>query len=230
MFDVLDDPAVRPEVAAAVRRAWAHIAATGEWWTGPERIAIAATARAAATDGRDGADDPHRGAEDPPDGGAPRPSGVPRLPAPAREAAARIAARPASVTERWVRAQVEALGLERYVELVGVVARTTAVDTLTRLLDAPPEPWPEPADGQPRRRRADDLRDGPAWVPMGRFRAPPIVLAAVPAEVEAQNDLSDVLYMPGAAMERLDAWRGPLHRAHLETVATTVSHANQCFY
>jgi hypothetical protein len=38
---------VRPEVALAHRAAWDAIACAGSWWTGEERVAIAAQARAA---------------------------------------------------------------------------------------------------------------------------------------------------------------------------------------
>ena len=40
---------IRPELLAAHQRAWGRLSRAGTWWTGAERIAIAAATRAALT-------------------------------------------------------------------------------------------------------------------------------------------------------------------------------------
>ncbi len=45
-------PAIRDDLAEAHRLAWAHLASPGSWWTGAERIELAATAVAAIADPR----------------------------------------------------------------------------------------------------------------------------------------------------------------------------------
>ncbi len=200
---------VPEEIVDALRSTWVTLARPGTSFTGPERVAIAAATRQAkqgiATD----------------------------LAAPATtaETVRMIAAHPARTTSEWVHAQVDVLGGPGYVETVGVVSQVVAVDTFTRLLGRAPEALPEPEDGVPTGDVVADLKHGgKTWFPAGEFPSPPSLLVMVPAEVEAQNVLSDVLYMPGREMVHADWDRNDLHRTQMEVVAVSASHANECFF
>jgi hypothetical protein len=208
VFDGHGDP-VRPQILGAFGRAWAELAHPGTWWDGASRVAIAAAARGAR-----GGDEP-RGAS---------------LPRAAVEAASVIAARPAGTSEAWATRICEALGELRYVELVGIVARVTAVDTFHRLAGWPLAPLPQPAAGAPTEDPPPpNIGRNRTWVAMA-VAAPPSVLGAVPAAMRATNELSDVLYMAPEEMGDPDWRRRELHRMQVELVAAATSHANQCFY
>lgn len=207
-FSFGGDP-VRPELVAAFDGAWAEIAGPGTWWRGDERVAIADAARRAFQGDR---------------------SPDPALPPAANEAAECIATEPDTTTESWVAEITEALDELRYVELVGIVARVVAIDTFCRLTGRPVVELPEPRAGEPSREpppRA--VRRHRTWVAMAKPSAP-LVLGAVPAALEAMNDVTDLLYMTEEQMADPDLRRGDLHRTQIELVAATVSHANQCFY
>lgn len=154
------------------------------------------------------------------------------VPEAAVEAASLLAVRPAHTTEDWVAAVVAGLGSEeRYVELVGVVVETVATDTLVRLLGSEPEPFLDPAPGEPTRVEIDRKpRRGKTWITMGPMPVPPFVLSLVPEEMEAVNRLEHALYMTGDDMQDPDFQRGRLHRTQIELVASAVSHGNECFY
>ncbi len=199
-----------PDIADALRREWRRLAAPGTWWTGPERVAIAAEARKA-----------RRATDDPP---------PVALPLPAREAARVIAGESHATSRTWVGSLMDAgLDHERYVELVGVVARLAAVDRLTTALGLGHEPLPDPEDGEPSRTPAEGTRIGRAWVPMPPGRSIVVALDHVPAETEAMTDLHGALYLT------LDQMGDPLIRRELgrpqmELIASRVSLLNQCFY
>lgn len=79
------------------------------------------------------------------------------LPDAAQAAASRIAASPATTSEAWVEPQ--------YVELTGVVARVTAVNTFVGLLGHEPLPHPDPLAGEPERTPPPDgIRRNHTWV------------------------------------------------------------------
>lgn len=209
VFDPGLDP-VRPELVAAIDRCWDEVGRPGTWWDAEGKIGIAEVARAA----RDGVDQP----------------GIGRLHPGAADAARRIAATPAAITEPWVRDVCDALGETRYVELVGVVARVVAVDTFAQLLGQESMTLPDPADGEPTREPPPDgIRKNHTWVSMA-MPVPPFVLGAVPAAMAAMNDLSETLYMSMDEMADPDWARGNLHRTQVELVAAAVSHENECFY
>lgn len=204
-----DDLPIRPELAAAIERTWAEIGQPGAHWTGTERVEILQAARAATT-------------------GEPTPRSS--LPQATLDAAARVAAAPATTTEAWVTDVVDAVGEPEYVELVGVVARVAAVDTFFRLLDLDPPPPPQGVGGEPTREPVpESARRNRTWVRMVTPLAP-LVLGAVPSTEAAVNDLCDQLYMPpdeiGDALFR----RGQLDRPRIELVAATLSQVNECFY
>jgi hypothetical protein len=188
---------------------WGDLAAPGTGWSGTERVAIASAARAART-----------GESEAP----------PVLPDDAVEAVSFVAARPAQVSEAWVRGMVSSLGETRYVELVGIVAVLACVDTVTQLLGAGLERLPEPLPGNP-------TPDGPnprlkrrsSWVAMDGPPMPRWALTAAPRVQATVNRLLDRLYMTGEDMRSNDPVRG-LTRTQVETVVVAVSHSNECFY
>ena len=198
----------RAAVLSALEAGVDRLSRPGTWWTGAERRDIAAAARSArlGTPGSGTVLDETVG-------------GVVEV----------IATRPASVSRGWVESAATALGVRRYVEVLGVVSQMVAIDTFARLLGSPPTELVPVVPGEPSR-NAVDVAHSRTWVPAGAFPSPPHVLALVPDEVVAQNALSDVLYMPDREMVDPGWSRNGMHRAQAELAAATVSHGNECFY
>jgi hypothetical protein len=226
---------------AAQRRAWERLAAPGAWWTGAEKLAIAAETRAARDCGLCRARK-----------GALSPNAVPGehhtgdvLDAAAVEAAHRIATDPGRLTRAWLEKTLAAgLSPEQYVELLGVVVTVVNLDALHRALGVAPEPLPAPRPGEPTRTRPASLAQGP-WLPwlalgtcearelFGRAGPVPNVLRAlslVPDAVRQLQELSRVHYLPMEAVIDPRARVPALSRAQMELVAGRVSALNQCFY
>jgi hypothetical protein len=212
VFDFGEAPGqVRSDISTVLHDVWHHLAEPGTWWSGGDRVAIAAISRAA----RAGLDIP---ATD--------------LPPAAEKAAEVLGATPAATTEPWVRSLCDELGgEERYVELLGVATRVVAIDTFTRTLGSAPAPLPDPRPGEPTRAVADPRPvRGRSWVALGPALVPPFTLSLVPDEQAITNRLAWSLYMTDAEMDDPDFRRGDLHRTQMELVASTVSHGNECFY
>jgi len=242
-FDGLGLP-IREDILASERRAWRRLAAPGSWWSGAERLAIAAEARHAAGCGICRA----RKAALSPRGVAGAHDSLGALPASAVEAIHAIRTDPGRLTRDWYR-QVLADGLteERYVELVGVVATTVVIDTLHLGLGLPAPALPEAAvPGAPRRHRPPGARAQNHWVPtlspadarpddpnpyQGN-RAANIhrALSLVPEEVIGFFDLVDAHYLSGAQMVDLGNEPRAIDRAQIELLAARVSALNQCVY
>lgn len=225
----------------AHRRAWEGLAAPGAWWTGAERVAIAAEVRAARTCAlcreRKAALSPHAVAGEHVAAGG--------LPAAAVEAAHRIASDPARLTRSWYDKTLAAgLSDGHYVELIGVVVTVVNLDALHRGLGVAPEPLPQPRAGEPRRERPPAVHET-AWVPWlvmdspqarelfgGRPRVPNVAraLSLVPDAVRQLQELSEVHYLPLADVIDPRAHAPALSRAQMELVAGRVSALNECFY
>jgi hypothetical protein len=196
---------VRRDIRAAFGREWERLGRPGTWWTGTERIEVAAAARAARA-------------------GGPRPG----LPEPADELAEVLGAGPGGMTEAVVGRVAGEVGYPAYVELVGVIARGAAVDVFHRDLGMEAPGFPEPMPGEPSRFPEPSLRKGSAWVPMPSGSIAN-ALALVPAESAAQEDLHGPLYLAYDQMSDLTFERG-LTRAQMELVAARTSVHNECFY
>jgi len=210
VFDLAAAPVpVRADLGAAFTAVWEHLATPGTWWTGSERVAIAAVARAARS-------------------GDPLPEG----PAPAAtEAAALLGSAPSRTSRAWLEGLLrDGLDVAAYVELVGVVARVTAVDGFHRALDLPLEPLPAARPGSPRREHPrPPARPGRAWVPTVGPPTIPRALSAVPDESAAVAALHGALYLAYDEMGEPDVRRA-LHRTQMELVAARTSACNECFY
>ena len=121
-----------------------------------------------------------------------------------------------------------ALGYPAYVELVGVVARLAAVDSLHVALGLARPTLPVPVAGEPGGTLDPKARAGAAWVPMFGGASIAHALSLVPAEDEAQEDMHR-LYLTYEEMSDITFARG-LTRSQMELVAGRTSAVNECFY
>ncbi len=209
MFDFDAAPAkVRTDIRRLFRREWDRLALPGTWWTGRERVDIARAARRARFGGEDS------------------PSSLPSM---AIEAAETVGARPASVRRPWVEATADAVGYNRYVEIVGIASRVAAVDTFHLGVGAGLEPLPEPEPGEPSQTDEPLARPGAGWVPMVGGASITQALSLVDAESVAQEDMHGPLYLTYEGMAEFDYVAG-LSRAQMELVAARTSAINECFY
>ena len=236
---------VRADLVEAHEQLWQQLAEPGTWWTGAERVAIAAEVRKAWTcslcidrkaalsaSAVDGEHDTHR-----------------VLPAPVVEMIHRITTDPGRLSKDWYERLV-ADGVEdtHYVEALGVVVRTVSVDSFCRGVGIPAHPLPAPIPGEPSRRRPSQAQMDTSWMPMipsGQETGPdadiywgqpaPNVLRAmslIPDEVRASMHI-----LMGAHYMGLDQGLDPtsnggraISRAQIELLASRVSALNQCFY
>ncbi len=191
-------------ITAGIERAHTHIATMGTNWTGAQRLQIAAVARSAVA-------------------GEELPASE-LLTTAARDTAAKIAAHAHVITASDVDAFDNPAA---FVEIVGVVARSTAIDTVVRGVGAPVIPFPSGTREPPSGHVDPNARRRAAWVPMVGGAGPTTALSAVPAEDAAQADLHGALYLSYAEMADLTIRKG-LPRWQLELVAARTSLINHC--
>lgn len=234
---------MRDDMQAAHAAILAHIAAPGTWWTGEQRVAIAAESRLAvdckfcrerraalSIASVHGQHDSH---------GKLEPTAV--------EVIHRVRTDSGRLSRAWFDDVIaRGLSVPQYVELVGVVTLLSGLDHCVRALGVAPFDLPEPQPGAPSRYLPAAARPGTAWVPMiaiedatgadadvyfGRPFVPNIVraLSQVPAQVRALWASSNAHYLPVDQISDPSARRS-LDRMQMELVAARVSAINQCFY
>ncbi len=236
---------VRADLAAAHEHLWQNLAEPGTWWTGAERVAIAAEVRTARTCAlcteRKGALSPSAVAG--------QHDTTSALPAAVVGMIHRVTTDPGRLTKDWYDRLIEqGLTDTQYVETLGVVVRTVSIDSFCRGVGVPMHPLPTPVPGEPARRRPAQARLEGAWVPTipnGQETGPdadlywgqpaPNVLRAmslVPDEVRASlGVLMGAHYL--SVTQGLDpASNGgrALSRTQMEILASRVSALNECFY
>jgi len=236
--------AVRGDIPAAHRRFWSRLSEPGTWWTGAERVALAAETRAARGCAlcrrRKSALSPNsvQGEHERAAGGA-------LLPAPAIDAVHRIITDPARLSRGWLlSAQGAGLADGAYVELLGLCVAMRSIDVVCRGLGVPLHELPEPQPGEPTRRRPAAARMEAAWVPMlpasgargeesdlwtGRTGNVIRAMSLVPDAVRDLSSLSAAHYLPNEKVSDPSAGR-TLSRAQIELVAGRVSALAECFY
>lgn len=221
---------VRRDLAEAYRLAWEHVAAPGSWFTGAQRVELAATVELAMAD-----------AEPLPPWVAVTSTG--RVPAgrlapdAAHDAAYRIARHAATITDDVHRRFADELGELPYVELCAIVSTVAAVASFHRNIGVPVPPMPSPIDGAPTREQPAQLATATLnWVPVAapadEVAAVVQAYSAVPGEWVNTWRLADAQYMPEPEMVRPDWTRRPggLTRAQMELVAARVALLRECFY
>jgi hypothetical protein len=235
---------IRADIGAAHRDFWHRLAGPGSWWSGAERVAIAAETRQAldcafcaarrqalSPEGVDGVHT-HGGG----------------LPLRAVDAVHRIVTDQGRITRRWVDDHA-AHGLTKaaYVELVGVAVAVVSIDEFHRALGLALEPLPAPRAGEPNRYQpavlSDDIgfvptvpphgavgREAGLW-PAGRSANVIRALTMVPQALRDWLALADAQYLSVARMANFvkDEARC-INRLQMELVAARVSAVNECYY
>jgi hypothetical protein len=235
---------VREDVPAAHRRAWQRLAQAGNWWTGVERVAIAAELRNAwqcsLCKARKAALSPYtiEGKHD----------SVSTLSESAVDVIHRVVTDPGRLTQAWFEKTMAAGELTdaQYVEMIDVVVAVVSIDSFCRGIRVPLHPLPEPAAGEPSRYRPATAQLEAAWVPMipvqgargaeadlwdaaGRVGNVIRALSLVPDAVRQLMDLSTAHYIPRARFMDF-TWERSLSRAQMELIAGRVSALRGCFY
>jgi hypothetical protein len=234
---------VREDLAAAHERAWDRLAQPGNWWTGAQRVAIAAEIRNAARC----ALCVERKAALLPQTVAGEHVIVSDLPPAAVDVIHRVVTDPGRLSRKWFD-DVLSTGISdaAYVEIVGVVVTVFSIDSFCRGLGVDPHPLPEPVAGEPSRYRPATACDEGAWVPTipgtrasgaekGLYGSAAYAanvlraLSVVPDAVRQLQELSAAHYLRPAEM--IDLTRGrSIDRAQMELIAGRVSALRECFY
>ena len=243
-WDATEVP-IRKNLADAIEKAWSRLARPGTWWTAEERIAIAAeTRQAMACDlcrARKAALSPlHvQGDHD----------ALGQLSAAAVDAIHRIRTDAGRLSESWVQ-DLQAQGLKdvEYVEIIGVVAAVSAIDTFDRAMGLGQRALPAPVAGAASRRRPRGAKPGLGWLdtlapedlsdedpdPFTRFGAYNIqrALSLVPEEVIAFFELDAELYFYewGSPERQSQIEARALSEAQIELVAARSAALNGCHY
>jgi hypothetical protein len=237
--------AIRDDLASALDNAWTSLAEAGVWWTGAERFDITRETRHARVCPLCA-----RRKE------ALSPSAVPGdhdtctdLPPPAIEAIHRLVGDPGRLSRGWYEGLL-AQGLDdvRYVELLSVVAITTAIDTFDAAIGRQSRPLPAVRHGAPMRRRPRGAREGLAWMATLAPQDvspddPPLYAAAgriggnvhlslslVPEAMVAFWDMFETMYLTNAAMRDFDREYRAIDHAQIEMLAARVAVLNRCTY
>lgn len=234
---------IRPALAAAIEDGWSRLAGAGTWWSGSERIAIAGETRNARICPLCAA----RKASISPAALGGEHASLGALSGDALEAIHKLATDASRITERWVHALTDGqLGEERYVELIGVVATITALDTFDAALGRPLRALPAPGDAAASRRRPRGAKRDLAWVSTvapEAFAADEInpyslhgdknihrALSLVPQSVVDFFDLDVELYLKDHEIRDFSSEPRAITHRQIELVAGRVSALNRCFY
>jgi hypothetical protein len=239
----------RADTLQAQEYAWREIGRPGTWWTGAERVAIAAEARHAVSCPLCAA---RRDALSPSMVGGDHAS-LGRLPGASVEAIHRIRTDSGRIGEAWYRGLLGAgMDEERYVELISVVVIVVAVDTFRFAIGLDPLALPEIHQGEPTRRRPAGAKRGLTWVGTlapedvgpddpDLYHVRPDVLkrsganiqralSLVPQSMIQWWDMFETMYMPGPWMRDFSREYRAVTHAQMEMLAARVSALNRCEY
>jgi hypothetical protein len=235
---------IRAGLVAAHQHYWQALARPGTWFTGPQRVAIAAEVRNAVNCPlcmeRKTALSPNSIAGEHLCGSL--------LDAIAVDAVHRVITDQSRITQTLVdKNAASGLSEEHYVELVGIAVTVFSIDEFNRALGLPLEPLPEPADGEPSCYRPEQAERGTGFVSMipasgavgkeadlwqnGRTGNVLRALTLVPNAVREWMAVGDEQYLSMKGMTQFSTFADrALNRMQIELVAGRVSSYNECFY
>ena len=234
---------IRPDLVESHRKAWEAIGAPGTWLTAERRVAVAAEVRQArqckfcrqikealSPYGVKGSHE-HLGA----------------LSAPEIELIHRLVNDPGRLSEKWSRSVLDGGVSEgEYVEIVGIIASVSIMDTYTLALGLPDRALPAPGAGEPTHYRPPGARKKAAWLPI--VEPPDVVesdgpmypnpkasyiyrgLSMVPQSMRDYWAMANGHYLPGEIVYQFDKTIRAITRPQTELIAARVSALHQCAY
>lgn len=237
---------VRANFAETHNRFWDRLATPGAWLSGAQKVAIAKEIRQShdcdLCQQRKEALSPYQIKGD-------HQTASGELSNTIVEMVHRIVTDSARITKNWFDGlKDQGLKPEEYVEILGTIVHTFAVDEFCRGLGIPLNELPEPKAGKPSGYLPENASyDGGAWVPLlphfieegpeadlwNGYGANVIrALSVTPDEVRSLIDLFESHYITNDSI--VGDWticpHGGLSRIEIEVVATRVSSHNDCFY
>ncbi len=244
-FTYADSPyPVRPGLQDAHRNYWQALANPGTWFSGAQRVAIAAEVRNAL-------DCPfcseRKAALSPNAVKGEHRSGT-TLDSRIVDAVHRVITDQSRITQSWIDANTAAgFSEEQYVELVGIAVTVLSIDEFHRALGLPPETLPDPVPGEPSHYRPGQAEHGTGFVAMipahgatgkesdlwEKERTANVLraLTLVPNAVREWMAVGDEQYLSMQGMTLFAEIPGrSLDRMQIELVAGRVSSHNECFY
>ena len=193
-----------------IEQTWQHIAMPGSFFSGAERVEVAAIARASWR-GRD------------------RPATS--LPRTVVETVETFAVDAHTITGDWVDERERAgISGPAYVELLSVTSFTIVLDTFAFGVGSELHPLPDPLSGAPTGEVDERADVDGGWIATVGRAFPPTGFSAIPAEHRMMHTLHDVLYIGVRKMVDLGLVRDGLARDQMEIVAARTSLLNDCFF
>lgn len=242
-------PNVRRDLSDAIQGAWSRLGEPGTWWTGAQRLAIAAETRHAPNCGLCVARKQAVSAAMI----AGQHDRAVCLPDAAIEAIHRIRTDSGRLGFGWYQSVIGTeLTEEHYVELLSVLVTVVAVDTFHRTAGLPLPALPLVKAGEPTRRRPAGARSGLAWMPTlapeDRTADDPDLyldhpgprqrgggnvhraLSLVPSSMIDWWNMFETMYLPAPAMRDFSREYRAISHAQIEMLAARVAALNQCVY
>jgi|MEHZ01.5.fsa_nt_MEHZ011518999.1_7 hypothetical protein len=238
--------AVRDDLVSAHQRAWERLSTAGSWLTGDERVKVMREtrhARSCATCAKVKDALSPFAVTDAHDAGTDLPENWVNM-------IHQIVADPGRLTHGWYKKTVGDVGDRgiaetHFVEIVSVVAHTTAIDTFAKGIGVPVRALPEPQDDAPSEYRPKEARQHQAWAPniawdeFGPNEADYFVgpessirraLTLVPGEARSFFDVTSAQYLAGPQMRDFSQEFRAITHLQIELLAARVSALNQCTY
>jgi len=236
---------IRSGLSNAHRSYWRALSMPGTWFTGAERVAIAAEVRNALECSfcaeRKGALSPYAVKGEHHCGDL--------LDAGVIDAVHRVITDQSRITQTFVDDNIaRGLSEEQYVELAGIAVTVLSIDEFNRALGLPLEALPVPVEGTPSYYRPSQAERGTGFVAMvpadgangqesdlwenGKTANVLRALSLVPNALREWEAVGDEQYMSGADMAQYfsDIPGRSINRMQVELVAGRVSSINECFY
>ncbi len=229
---------IREDIDAVHEKQLTQFGEAGSWGTGAQRVAVAAEARKAGIEAGI--------YEAPDDAGTPVQVDLPDV---AKKAIHELAVSPKDfLQDSYDEAIAGGLSDAEFVEMVGIVARITAIDVFSRGIGVPLRLLPAPQAGEPSQERPKAAVQEQAFPPTipnppdggpeadelyGGHPKPYIVrgLSLVPDELLMHLEQEQVQYLPlGKILEPQYQHHEGLTRSQAEIVAGRVSALNECFF
>lgn len=237
---------IREDFTTAHERFWSRLASPGAWWSGEDRVAIAAEIRHAPTcelcKARKDALSPSmiQGEHD----------SISALPAAAIDVIHRVTNDSGRLTKSWFEEVTGEGGISQgqYVELIGTISALISIDKFCRGVGSPLHPLPTAEPGEPTQYRPPGaVQSSDAWMPIiqeatgneadiygGGITSGNVIkaMSLVPDEVRTLLELSDAHYLQLKKIRDFGSEipERAIDRMQIELIAGRISALRGCYY